>query len=176
MREKTYPAKNDRMKISAPPNVYRPGPEPRCLQLKRSNQQQHAPSAPLEYRFQPIPRVLQPKIAAIQRSTQQVRTNAPVNVVQCAKKNKRFGDALSNWNKFYGYDTQSARAIEREVQAAGFVTVGRMQAEICRLMIAWNYDKLTIGHLSKNKTKKKNNQTDPACEQIRTSFFNYYGL
>lgn len=166
MREKTSPAKNDRMKISAPPNVYRPGPEPRCLHLKRSCQQQQAPSALLEYRSQPVAQVLQPKIA---------RTNAPVNVVQCAK-NKRFGDALSNWNKFYGYDTQSARAIEREVQAAGFVTVGRMQAEICRLMIAWNYDKLTIGHLSKNKTKKKNNQTDPACEQIRTSFFNYYGL
>lgn len=40
-------------------------------------------------------------------------------------------------------------------------------------MLEWNFDALTIGHASGTKSKKKNANTDPACETIRARFETY---
>lgn len=49
----------------------------------------------------------------------------------------------------------------------------KVASKIINLMLEWRFDELTIGHASANKSKKKNQNTDPSCETIREAFVNY---
>ncbi|MDQ3742879.1 MAG: hypothetical protein M3444_00565 [Acidobacteriota bacterium] len=145
-----------------PPPVYRPQPTPKVLQPKAAAPQAgKTPAAPPVYRPQPVPKVLQAKMAA----------QPSKGVIQLNGK-KRWGNAESNWNKFVKYDTNAAQDIERGILNI-VLNPNKVASKIINLMLEWKFDELTIGHASQNKSKKKNQNTDPACETIRVAFNNY---
>jgi hypothetical protein len=123
----------------------------------------------------PPPPVHWPQIApTTMQARMQVQAQPNPGVVQLNKdREKRWPKAEKNWTKFRKYNSDAANDIERGLINNKGIPVNKVYAKIINLMLDWKFDQLTIGHASKNKSSKKNKNTDPACETIRTRFQNY---